>query len=374
MYVSYASAITSGSNRAGSMSTHTLRCFLLKSSGRSGYGMRWNHTSFTPPPWCLRREKSTTVSDTDHVQSDNVRAMPKADVRHLRYFVAVAEERHFGRAAARLHVTTPPLSQRIRELEENLGVRLFERTSRKVTLTPAGERLLVEARDVLRAMDRFGAVGAELATAATVPLRVGYCHGSEGGVMRSIRALLAEQPEVTVRPDGLTSLTILDQLRAGTLAVGIVRAPVSEPERIASVPLARVPVDHVAVPATHRLADVAFVDVHDLDGEPVFVVDRSDAPTAHDEIETYCTSHGARPVWVNHAAVQVERVLDMVAMGAGIGWLNSWQVDRDVRAGVAVKPLRPVALYDEFRVAWRVGDSATATSTFVRVVLETCGS
>ena len=55
------------------MSTHTLRCFLLKSSGRSGYGMRWNHIIFTPPPWCLRREKSTTVSDTDHVQSDNVR-------------------------------------------------------------------------------------------------------------------------------------------------------------------------------------------------------------------------------------------------------------------------------------------------------------
>ena len=75
--------------------------------------------------------------------------MPKADVRHLRYFVAVAEERHFGRAAARLHVTTPPLSQRIRELEEDLGVRLFERTSRRVELTPAGERLLVEARDVL---------------------------------------------------------------------------------------------------------------------------------------------------------------------------------------------------------------------------------
>ena len=302
-------------------------------------------------------------------------AMPKADVRHLRYFVAVAEERHFGRAAARLHVTTPPLSQRIRELEEDLGVRLFERTSRRVVLTPAGERLLVEARDVLRAMDRFEAVGIELATAATAPLRVGYCHGSEGGVMRAIGALLVEQPDVAVRPDGLTSLMILDGLRSGTLAVGIVRAPVGEPERIASVPLARVPVDHVAVPAGHRLATGSVVDVRDLDGEPVFVVDRLDAPTAHDEIEAYCTSHGSRPLWVNHAAVQVERVLDMVAVGSGIGWLNSWQAAReDIRREVAVKPLRPIALYDEFRVAWRVGDAAPSTSTFVRVMLETCGS
>ncbi len=129
--------------------------------------MRWNQSSFTASivPGAGRRP-STTVCDTDRVGTDNVRSWSRAasvDLRRLRYFVAVAEERHFGRAAARLHVTTPPLSQRIRELEQALGLELFERTSRHVALTPAGERLLVDAREVLRAVDRFTAAAGELA-------------------------------------------------------------------------------------------------------------------------------------------------------------------------------------------------------------------
>ena len=116
------------------------------------------------------------------------------------------------------------------------------------------------------------------------------------------------------------------------------------------------------------------MDVSDLDGEPVFVVDRGDAPTAHDEIAAYCTSKGVRPAWVTHAPTQVERVLDLVGVGGGIGWLNSWQVERGARPiGRGGQAAAPVGLYDEFRVAWRVGDTATATSMFVRSVLETCG-
>jgi DNA-binding transcriptional LysR family regulator len=84
---------------------------------------------------------------------------------------------------------------------------------------------------------------------------------------------------------------------------------------------------------------------------------------------------GARPRWITHAAVQVERVLDLVALGTGIGWLNSWQAARGrTRTDVAVRRLGPVALYDEFRVAWRTGDTSDQTAAFVAVALATCGS
>jgi DNA-binding transcriptional LysR family regulator len=346
----------------------------LKSSGSAGYGIKWNQQSFTTSTLALDGEK---VHDrVGHGSCPNRYCSHMArgvDLRRLRYFAAVAEERHFGRAAARLHMSAPPLSQRIRELEQDLGVTLFERTSRRVKLTPAGERLLVQATDVLRAVDRFDAVAAELASSVAASVSIGYCHGSEGGVMRAIGAFRGEHPDVSVRPEASTSLHILDGLRDGRLAVGIVRGPIGDPGHVMSVPLARVPVDHVAVPPDHRLGARRIVEARQLDDEPVLIVDRADGPTAHNEIEAYCAAMGARPRWVNHAATQIERALDLVAVGSGIAWLNAWQAERATqRPDVAVRPLRPVSLYDDFRVAWRAGDAAVPTASFVRVVLETC--
>ncbi len=296
------------------------------------------------------------------------------DLRRLRYFVAVAEECHFGRAAARLHMSTPPLSQRIRELESELGLQLFERTSRRVELTPVGERLLGEARLVLGAAEGFDRLASELASVPS-DIGLGFCHGSEGGAMTALRRMIDQQPEVAVRPAAMTSLNIFEALRNGRISVGIVRGPVTDPDVIASVPLAEVPVDHVVVPPDHRLAQYDRVDVSDLDGEPVLIVEREDAPRAHDEIAHYFAGLGIRPRWVTHGATQIERVYDMVSVGAGIGWLNTWQAERDSgRTDVAIRPLVPVGMHDVFRIAWRAGDTSPATAMCVRVLLETCGA
>ncbi len=296
------------------------------------------------------------------------------DLRRLRYFVAVAEECHFGRAAARLHMSTPPLSQRIRELESELGLQLFERTSRRVELTPVGERLLGEARLVLGAAEGFDRLASELASVPS-DIGLGFCHGSEGGAMTALRRMIDQQPEVAVRPAAMTSLNIFEALRNGRISVGIVRGPVTDPDVIASVPLAEVPVDHVVVPPDHRLARYDRVDVSDLDGEPVLIVEREDAPRAHDEIAHYFAGLGIRPRWVTHGATQIERVYDMVSVGAGIGWLNTWQAERESgRTDVAIRPLVPVGMHDVFRIAWRAGDTSPATAMCVRVLLETCGA
>jgi DNA-binding transcriptional LysR family regulator len=299
------------------------------------------------------------------------------DLRRLIYFVTVAEEQHFGRAAARLHMTTPPLSQRIRELEAELGVQLFERSTRQVDLTPAGARLLHEARSALRAIDRFTSLAETLRRAADStdqPLSLAYCHGSEHAALAAARRFHETHPHIAVRPSAFTSLRIFKDLRDGRLTVGVVHPPIPFPDRLASQLLARVAFDHVAIPENHQLAGRAVVNAKDLDGQPVLLVERDDAPTYHDATLAYCAALDVRPAWVVHPASQVERMLDMVAVGSGIGWLNAWQAANVSREGVVIRPLVPVDRFDEFHLVWRVDDDSKSLKQFVDIAMEACRS
>ncbi|MGZ4673781.1 MAG: LysR family transcriptional regulator [Ilumatobacteraceae bacterium] len=295
------------------------------------------------------------------------------DLRRLTYFVTVAEEQHFGRAAARLHMTTPPLSQRIRELEAELGVQLFERSTRQVHLTPAGARLLHEARSALRAIDRFSELADTLRRAAEStdqPLTRGYCHGSEHAALAAGQRFHETHPQIAVRPSAITSLRIFKDLRDGRLSVGLVRGPVPYPDRLSWQLLARVPFDHVAVPQNHPLAGQSEIYATDLEGQPVLLVDRDEAPTYHDATLGYCAALDVHPAWVSHPAAQVERMLDMVAVGSGIGWLNAWQATHVRRDGVVILPLRPVERFDEFYLVWRIDEQSKWVKQFVEIAME----
>ena len=304
------------------------------------------------------------------------------DLRRLSYFVAVAEEQHYGRAAARLHISTSPLSQRIRELEVSLGLTLFERTSRSVALTEAGRRLLEEARLVLASVERLEGVAAELALSfgaadtagpgrgGSATLLVGFCHGAETIARMAARRFHERFPEVAIRPLALTSLRMFDDLIARRLSLGIVRSPIPRPDLLATRLLTRVGFDHLAVAEGHRLASVAGASASDLHDEPVLLVSRDEAPTYHDATVGYCAQHGVRPRWVEHGATQVERMLDMVAVGSGIGWLNSFQAAHLHHEGVVAVPLTPVTRFDDFHLAWRVDDRSSSVADFAAIVAE----
>ncbi|MCH6165655.1 LysR family transcriptional regulator [Pseudonocardia alaniniphila] len=258
------------------------------------------------------------------------------EVRQLRYFVAVAEELHFGRAAERLAVAQPAVSQQVGRLERELGVRLLERTSRRVALTGDGERLLVEARSALAAVDRVRAVADELAAGHAGTLRLGTSPGLGERVRRGVARMRAHTPELSLV---LTDGSVQDHcsaLRAGALDVALVRGPIRV-RGLHAVELWRDRL-HVVLPADHPDADQDVVPISALDDLALRLPERSTDPALHDAVLVACRAAGfvprlGRPVRsIEDALVEIglgERTATVVLGCAGSA------------AGVVARPLDP---------------------------------
>ncbi|SEC56006.1 DNA-binding transcriptional regulator, LysR family [Amycolatopsis tolypomycina] len=230
------------------------------------------------------------------------------DLRQLRYFVAVAEELHFGRAAARLHIAQPALSRRIRALEDELKTPLFVRDRRTTVLTAAGEQLLADARDLLAAAEAVHRRVTAAAGAKPV-LTVGFMPGIV--VTPAVRELARHRPDVGVR---LLRTSWHDQvavLHDGRVDVGIVRLPV-ERRGLTVRPLFTEP-RVVMVPATHRLAGEESVSITELAGE--HLLQDPDAVPEWRDIAVELRAPGRPEVPRIHS---VEEKLELVAAGAGI--------------------------------------------------------
>jgi DNA-binding transcriptional LysR family regulator len=287
------------------------------------------------------------------------------ELRHLRYFVAVAEELHFTRAATRLHIAQPPLSHQIRRLEQELGLALFNRTRRRVELTPAGRTFFAEAQHVLAQAERAVRVAQRAGRGEVGQLVIGFVPSADLGILpRALRLWSARFPHVEVELQPLLPDQQLEALRDGRIHVGLLRLPVDGRglvvESIQREPLVAV------LPKGHRAARRPRVRVADLQADSMILFPRRIAPGYHDLFVNACRRAGFVPR-VAHETESIQTNLGLVAAGLGVTLMPA-SIRNLRRAGVVYRPLAPPVPHVEMAVAYARDHRSTLVPAFVGVV------
>jgi DNA-binding transcriptional LysR family regulator len=288
---------------------------------------------------------------------------PRIELRHLRYFVAVAEELHFRRAAERLHMSQPPLSQQIQALERELGVELLVRSRRRVELTSAGRRMLVEARRILAAVDDAVAAVARVAAGEEGRLAVGFVGSAMYGVFpQIIRGFRERHPGVELELRELSTAQQLEDLHDRKLQIGVVRPPEADRE-LATLQIADERVI-VAMPAAHRLAGRKRIRLRDLDGESFVAMDQRTAPGLRARLLEARAEIGTATIVQETAEMQT--LIGLVAAGLGVA-LVPGSVQALARDDVVYCPIDGWAPSVDLSLAWRHDDDSPLTRNFVAV-------
>lgn len=287
------------------------------------------------------------------------------ELRHLRYFVAVGEELHFGRAARRLHLAQPPLSRQIQALEKELGVRLLERTKRHVELTPAGRVFLEHARKLLSQADDAVVAARRAARGEIGRLAVGFVGSATYSVLPELlRVFHARFPEVELVLHEMTSAHQHQALREGRIEVGFVRPAIPD-EALARCVIRREPLV-AALPAGHRLAqDNGPLPLSDLAGEPFILFPRDPRPSFGDLITGYCVAAGFSPRVVQETQ-EMQTAVSLVAAGIGVSLVPE-AVRSLPRTGVTYRRLTepPVT---ELTMVYRHDHPSAVLRAFLEVV------
>jgi DNA-binding transcriptional LysR family regulator len=287
------------------------------------------------------------------------------ELRHLRYFVMVGEEQHYGRASRRLRVAQPALSRQIQDLEEELGFKLFDRLPRGVKLSAAGTLFLEEARRILEAVSEATARAARVAHGQSGTLRVGFPENASwhGVVPDSFRRFREQQPDVELQLRPVASLEQLDAIRSGRLDAGFLNfMPKADPD-LDQLLVAMQDVK-LAVPKRHPLTKIKKLHLRDLADAPFVWFPRRANPAFYDRMMHECFRGGLKAPHIIQEGFNEATILSLVSTGLGVGWVLGsarWRCPKTV----VIRPVVDLKMPLTLALSWRRDNTSPLLALFV---------
>jgi len=289
------------------------------------------------------------------------------ELRQLRYFIAVAEEMHFGKAAARLHMTQPPVSQAIQALEATLGTPLFIRSTRQIMLTAAGQVLLPEARKLLQQAQNLPQLAQRAAAGQEGHLSLAFISIADYSILPpTLREFRRSYPGVSIELREATSNVQLDALEKNEIDAGFLIPPLPEKmqeqlhyQKILTEPL-------ILAAPEHLFDNRDRISLTDCADQPLILFPRKIAPGLHDTIIGVFHAAGLTPV-IGQEAIQMQTIVGLVSAGMGIA-LVPQSVSNLQRPGVSYHALQEIAPLVEIGFAWRKDNPSAVLASFLQLL------
>ena len=287
------------------------------------------------------------------------------ELRHLRYFVAIGEEQHYGRAAHSLRVAQPALSRQIQDLEKELGFKLFERLPRGVKLSTAGKLFLEDARRILQDVSEATARADRVARGHSGTLRVGFAENASwhGVVPDSFRRFREQRPNAELKLQPAASLAQLEAIRSGRLDAGFVNfMPKADPE-LDQLPVAITHVE-LAAPKRHPLTKLRKLRLRDLTDTPFVWFPRRESPVFYDQLMHKCHRGGLKSPRIVQEGLNEATILSLVSTGLGVALVLGtarWRCPETVVILSVVDLNVPLTL----ALAWRRDNASPLLANFI---------
>jgi len=290
------------------------------------------------------------------------------ELRHLRYFVAVGEDQHYGRASRRLGVAQPALSRQIKDLENEIGFKLFDRMPRGVRLSAAGELFMADARRILQEVGEATARAARVARGQSGTLRIGFAENASwhGVVPDSFRRFREQHPDVVLQLQPAASLEQLAAIRSGRLDAGFVNFMAKADGDLDQLSVGRQQVE-LALPKRHPLTRLKKLRLRDLTDAPFIWFPRWASSAFYDRLMHECYLGGLKSPRIVQEGLNEATILSLVSTGLGVGWVLGsarWRCPRTVAVLPVVDLNMPVSL----ALAWRRDNTSPLLARFVDVV------